>query len=62
MLLEIWVPEYGIIYDELKEIERGKYDPIEFEEEKPKERGDGSSIHRKKVSMHNYRCGKCACL
>ena len=31
ILWKIWVPEYGIIYDELEEIRSGKYDPIEFE-------------------------------
>ena len=37
ILWEIWVPEYGKIYDELEEIRSGRYDPIEFEEESKEE-------------------------
>ena len=37
VLWEIWVPEYGKIYNELEEIRSGKYAPIEFEEKSKKE-------------------------
>jgi hypothetical protein len=49
ILCEIWVPEYGKIYDELEEIGSGKYDPIEFEEKsggRNTER-DGTSLWRR---------------
>ena len=47
ILWEIWIPEYGKIYDELEEIRSGKYDPIEFEEESKEERAerDGRNGH-----------------
>jgi hypothetical protein len=48
ILWKIWVPEYGIIYDELEEIKSEKYDPIEFESESEEEQGkkDGDAFWR----------------
>ena len=48
-LLKIYVPEYGVIYDELEEIKSGKYESVDFEEESSRKGGDESSKCKKKV-------------
>ena len=53
-LLRIYVPEYGVIYDELEEIKNGKYESIEFEEELSQTGGDESSDSRKKIIQLSF--------
>ncbi len=53
-LLRIYVPEYGVIYDELEETKNGKYESIEFEEELSRKGGDEFSKCKKKVVQLSF--------
>jgi hypothetical protein len=53
-LLKIYVPEYGVIYDELEKIKSGKYESVEFEEELSQKGGDESSKRKKKIVQLSF--------
>ena len=54
ILWKIHVPGYGVIYDELEEIKRGKYESVDFEEELSQTGSDESSDSKNKIIQLSF--------